>query len=221
MKKILVVSPHADDETLGAGGYLLKHRDLKDEIYWLNVTNARTEYGYTEKEQYDGVNQTQKVSERYGMKKFYDLCLEPAALDKYDKSFLINKFSEIIKEVEPNIVIIPFQFDVHSDHKVVFETMYSCTKSFRYPYVEMILSMEILSETDYAVSTQGFSPNLYVDISEYIDEKVSIMNEYENEIKPSPFPRNEDAIRGLAKFRAAACNVEYAEAFQILRKIEY
>ena len=99
MKKILVVSPHADDETLGAGGYLLKHRDLKDEIYWLNVTNARTEYGYTEKEQYDGVNQTQKVSERYGMKKFYDLCLEPAALDKYDKSFLINKFSEIIKEV--------------------------------------------------------------------------------------------------------------------------
>ena len=64
MKKILVVSPHADDETLGAGGYLLKHRDLKDEIYWLNVTNARTEYGYTEKEQYDGVNQTQKVSER-------------------------------------------------------------------------------------------------------------------------------------------------------------
>lgn len=47
------------------------------------------------------------------------------------------------------------------------------------------------------------------------------MNEYENEIKPSPFPRNEDAIRGLAKFRAAACNVEYAEAFQILKKIEY
>lgn len=25
MKKILIISPHADDETLGAGGYLLKH----------------------------------------------------------------------------------------------------------------------------------------------------------------------------------------------------
>lgn len=24
MKKILIISPHADDETLGAGGYLLK-----------------------------------------------------------------------------------------------------------------------------------------------------------------------------------------------------
>ena len=32
MIKILVVSPHTDDETLGAGGYLLRHKELGDEI---------------------------------------------------------------------------------------------------------------------------------------------------------------------------------------------
>ena len=30
--KILVVAPHADDETLGCGGTLLKHKKTGDEI---------------------------------------------------------------------------------------------------------------------------------------------------------------------------------------------
>ena len=66
----------------------------------------------------------------------------------------------------------------------------------------------------------GYVPNYYVDISGYLEEKIAIMKEYKNEIKESPFPRNEQAIRGLAKYRAAACNVEYAEAFRVLKEIE-
>lgn len=38
--KIMAVSPHPDDETLGAGGSLLKLRDLGNEIYWLNITDV-------------------------------------------------------------------------------------------------------------------------------------------------------------------------------------
>lgn len=71
MKKILIISPHADDETLGAGGYLLKHRDLKDEIYWINVTNANIKYGYTKQEQENWEIWGKRVSDRYGGKKIY------------------------------------------------------------------------------------------------------------------------------------------------------
>ena len=45
MKKILVVAPHADDETLGCGGTLLKHCNQGDEIYWLIVTDMSLESG--------------------------------------------------------------------------------------------------------------------------------------------------------------------------------
>ena len=46
MKKIIVVAPHPDDETLGCGGTLLKHKADGDEIYWLIVTNISEKYGW-------------------------------------------------------------------------------------------------------------------------------------------------------------------------------
>lgn len=218
--KVLVVSPHTDDETLGAGGIILKYANTGNEVYWLNVTNAKEEYGYTKEEEWRGKEQVEKVANLYGVKEYIDLNLEPAGLDKYRTSELVRLFAEIVKKIEPQVVIIPYKNDVHTDHRIVFETMYSCTKAFRYPSIRKVLCMEIISETDYAVADEGFVPNYYVDISDYIDKKIDIMKVYESEIGNSPFPRNEEAIRGLAKYRAAACNAHYAEAFRLLKEIE-
>lgn len=44
--KILVVSPHPDDETLGAGGSLLKWKNAGNEISWLNITDVDGGGGY-------------------------------------------------------------------------------------------------------------------------------------------------------------------------------
>ena len=46
--KIMVISPHPDDETLGAGGSILKFKDLGNEIYWLNNTDVETGGGYND-----------------------------------------------------------------------------------------------------------------------------------------------------------------------------
>ncbi len=35
MKKVLFISVHPDDETLGAGGTILKHKNNGDQIFWL------------------------------------------------------------------------------------------------------------------------------------------------------------------------------------------
>ena len=40
MKRILVIAVHPDDETLGCGGTLLKHKKKGERIYWLILTKA-------------------------------------------------------------------------------------------------------------------------------------------------------------------------------------
>ncbi len=68
---------------------------------------------------------------------------------------------------------MPFKGDIHSDHRVVFNALYSCTKSFRYSFIEKILMMETISETDFAppLNENAFLPNYYVEISEFIKIK--------------------------------------------------
>ena len=40
--KILAIAPHPDDETLGCGGTLLKHKNNGDEINWLIITDINS-----------------------------------------------------------------------------------------------------------------------------------------------------------------------------------
>ncbi len=80
---------------------------------------------------------------------------------------------------------------------------------------------EILSETDFApaLPETSFFPNIFSDISQYLDRKIEIMREYRDEMREHPFPRSEQSIRSLATLRGATANVEYAEGFMLLREI--
>lgn len=220
IRRVLVVSPHPDDETLGAGGTLLKYKARGDEIFWLNITNMKTEYGYSQDLVDKRNREIKRVAELYGFNGIYNLELEPAGLDKYKVSEVIMSLSKIISEVKPNVLLLPYKHDIHSDHLIVFNWLMSCTKSFRYPFITKILAMEILSETDFAVADEGFVPNFFVDISEHWEEKMKILNVYESEIHNHPFPRSEESTKSLALLRGASAGVRYAEAFKIIKEID-
>lgn len=77
--------------------------------------------------------------------------------------------------------------------------------------------MEILSETDQSQRESGFAPNVFIDISQYIDKKLDIIKIYKSEIDVAPFPRNENAIKGLAAYRGATAYQEYSESFYLIK----
>ena len=218
MSKVLVVAVHPDDETLGCGGTLLKHKDKGDEIYWLICTETNTDntfYRTREKE-------ISKASELYNFDKVYNLGLKTMQVDEYSMSELIGKISKIINDVQPAIIYLPFKGDVHSDHRKIFEAAYCCTKSFRYPFIKKIYMMEVLSETEFVPSTKedSFIPNVFVDITAYIDKKIEIMKNFESEMGEHPFPRSERNLRALATLRGATVSCEYAESFVLLKEIQ-
>jgi len=220
MNKVLVIAVHPDDETLGCGGTLLKHKDAGDEIYWLLVTSMKEEYGFELGAVEVRRKEIEKVSSLYNFDGVYDLDFPTMQLDTVPYSGLIRSISGVFGEVEPNIVYLPFKNDVHTDHQIAFNAAYSCTKVFRCPSIKKIMTMETLSETEYASGTNedSFTPNMFVGITDFIDRKIEIMNHYKNEIGSHPFPRSERNIRALATFRGATAGCEYAESFMILRE---
>jgi LmbE family N-acetylglucosaminyl deacetylase len=221
MNKILVVAVHPDDETLGCGGTLLKHKADGDEIHWLIATSIKESEGFNKSLVKKREGEIESVEKLFNFDSVNRLGLSTTKVDKYGISELIKKFSSIINKVQPNIIYLPFKADVHSDHKYIFDAAYSCTKIFRYPFIKKIYMMETLSETEFSVSTKGdyFVPNVFVDISKYIDKKIELMNLYEGETNKHPFPRSERNIRALATYRGATSGCEYSESFMLIKEI--
>lgn len=214
MSKVLVVAVHPDDETLGCGGTLLKHRAQNDDIVWLICTSTPEKSDKRQKE-------IKTVAELVNFTKTIQLELPTTRVDTYPMSELINKIATIINEEKPHTIYLPFKSDVHSDHRKIFEAAYSCTKSFRYPFIKKVLMMETLSETEFAPSTKEdcFVPNVFVDISDYFKKKCEILRVYQSELGQHPFPRSERNVTALATLRGATAGCEYAESFVLLKEI--
>lgn len=215
--KILVVAVHPDDETLGCGGTLLKHKANSDKIHWLICTTLNKNNSYYKKRE----KEISKVSKLYKFNSIHQLQFETTKVDQYSMSDLIKSISIVINKVRPNIIYLPFKGDIHTDHKKIFEASYSCTKSFRYPFIKKIYMMETLSETEFASSIKkdSFTPNTFVDISRFITKKIKIMKVFKSEIKKHPFPRSEKNIKALATFRGSTAGCKFAESFMLLKKI--
>jgi N-acetylglucosamine malate deacetylase 1 len=218
MNKVAIIAPHPDDETLGCGGTILKHIENGDEVFWIIVTGGKdsTIFANVDIKQYN--ENIEIVAKTYKFTSVIRLDLPVVRLDTIPEHTIYDAISDVFKTLKPNIVYIPNLNDVHSDHQIISRVMVSCTKNFRFPYIEKIYMYETLSETDYSVSTQNYAfvPNYFVDITNYIEKKIGIMQLFTTEIMPAPYPRSVHAIKGMAAYRGARISVMYAEAFVLL-----
>lgn len=218
--RVLVVSPHPDDETLGAGGTILKLIDEGNDVYWLNITAMLNERKFSKESIERRELQLKDIEDFYGFTGSYHLKFPSTELEMIDSSEAIEIIGNIVKEIKPDMMILPDYNDAHSDHAKVFEWCYACTKAFRFPFVKKIITMEIVSETDFGRPNNPFVPNYYVDITGYVEKKIQAMQIYDTELGEPPFPRSEENIRALAVVRGATAGVRFAEAFRIIKYIE-
>ncbi len=222
MEKVIVISAHPDDEILGAGGTLLKHKANGDILAWLIVTNISEEMGFG----FEKVNlrqiEIENVANRIGCSEVYKLDYPTMSLNPITVNEMIPKISKIFSDFKPTVIYVMNRSDAHSDHRYTFEAVVACTKSFRYPFIKKVLMYECISETEFApmLHEKVFIPNYFVDISDFFEEKLSIMEIYDSELGDHPFPRSLKNIESLAVFRGASVGVKYSEAFQLLKYID-
>jgi LmbE family N-acetylglucosaminyl deacetylase len=222
MKKVILISAHPDDETLGCGGTLLKHLFNNDEVYWLNVTDVFENEGFSKERVDSRAHEIERVFNSYGFKEVIKFDYPTMSLESASIKTMIPKISEVFMRIKPEIIYVVNRSDAHSDHRITFDAVMACTKSFRYPFIKQVMMYECISETEFApaLPEKSFIPNHFVDISDFMDKKVEIMNVYESELDVHPFPRSIRNIKALSTFRGAMIGEEYAEAFQLLLSID-
>ena len=219
-KKVLIIAPHADDETLGCGGTILRHKNNNDEVYWLLVTSLSVSSGYSKEAIDIRKLEIDKVDKLYDFKSRFELNHHPADLDSLSLKTLINNLKQVLEKVKPNTIYMPHFGDVHSDHRVICDAVFACTKSFRNEYIKKIIAYETISETEFNMKGRdyAFVPNLWINIEDFIDKKLEIMNTYVSEISNHPFPRSKKNILSLSSIRGSNVGLKSAEAFMILKE---
>ena len=67
--KVLFISVHPDDETLGCGGTIFKHANQNDDLYWLILTEVNELLGYSKEFILQRTNQIKDISQEYEFSK--------------------------------------------------------------------------------------------------------------------------------------------------------
>ena len=214
----LVIAPHHDDEILGVGGTIAKMIASGHEMNVCVVTKGCAPL-FDENVVEQVRRESNLAHERIGIKKTYYLDYPAAMLETVDRYKLNGAILEAIVETKPDVVFIPHRGDMQIDHKIVAD---ACMVALRPKYnhnIKSIYAYETVSETGWDIPNvvNEFIPNVYSDITDYIETKVELFSFYESQIGDYPDMRSERTIRALASYRGSSVNVEAAEAFMLIR----
>lgn len=220
--KILVLAAHADDETLGCGGTIAKLISQKFPCHIHVVTgHGKDKHPIFKNELFEKVRNEFKNAINYLGSPSYSLGDLPAAMLNDIPTYLVNnEIHNIVSKFNPNTVFIPSQKDLHLDHKII---NYASKVALR-PYLRNnsnlfnIIEYEVPSETNIFTDdlNDNFAPNLYVDISEQINNKLKAFSEYKSQIQELNQPRSIKGIESLASYRGINIGVKFAESFNII-----
>jgi LmbE family N-acetylglucosaminyl deacetylase len=218
MKRVLIIAPHMDDEVLGCGGVIAKHKSNADETTVVFI--AHRVYNHRFDERRNNIEKTNALRARailgYADAIFLDLPDE--RLDAAIQEIVIP-LEKHIREIQPEIVYIPFRGDNNQDHRAVFDAARVVLRPVATPFIKNIYMYEVPSSTEQSppLPENAYLPSYYVDIKKDIDKKLAALSCYESEIRVYPHPRSLDGVRIWSQKRGMEIGFEYAEAFMILR----
>ncbi|MFB2933861.1 PIG-L deacetylase family protein [Aerosakkonemataceae cyanobacterium BLCC-F154] len=219
-KKILIIAPHPDDEVLGVGGTMARFAAEGAEVYVVVATKG---YPPDFPEELSQIVREQALvaHQLLGVKETQFLPLPAANLDSVPYREINHKLLEVFRNIQPEILYIPFNGDLHVDHQRIFLSALVAARPNGINAPRKIYAYETLSETNWNAPylTPNFVPNVFVDISSYLEMKIQAMEIYASQIKPFPHERSPETLRALATLRGSTVGRFAAEAFVLVREI--
>ena len=223
-QRLLVITPHADDEIFGCAGTIAKVKAHGGEVYVICISVA-------DLEQYDMAVSEVKASTRKdeffrGMEVLgvddseilYDDDETHLRLDKMGRRDLIHaicKQSRLgIDHLKPSMVALP-SISFNQDHEALFRAGFTACRPHTgndSNYPKTVLAYD--SPTHFwNVERDKFHPNFYVDISDYTDVKKKALQCHASQLREAPHFLSLDMLERQMYMRGHEICVTAAEAF--------
>ncbi len=212
-KRILALCPHPDDESIGAGGFLLAHRDFA-EIHLVCLCNGAGGGSL------GNINPDPSalVNARHAEFRKVADTLHAASVQHLDypdgdipcSAAAVERLRSIVRNIRPDVVVLPWFLDGHIDHQRA-NMLYaqSCAD-----LDATVLGYEIWSLLE---------PNAIFDITEYLTEKLLLIQNYTSQLRTVDYVQYASGLANVRAYHAALCPLRSgaAEAFVALPNREY
>ncbi|NLK51844.1 MAG: PIG-L family deacetylase [Syntrophomonadaceae bacterium] len=216
-QRVLVFSPHPDDDLIGCGGSIAKHIGQGDLVTVVYMTSGEAGSLHYSKSDLARIREAEaaKAAAVLGLT---DLIFfqRPDGYLNYNRENLIPIIN-LIREKQPNLVYLPHKNDLHKDHIRTYElVMEACTRASGpwFPECEgQPWSVDII--LGYEVWTPLSEVSYIEDITSFMDLKVEALKQHKSQIQDI---RYDEAIRGLNRYRGIMSGKgEYCECFQVIK----
>lgn len=219
MKKVAIIAAHPDDEAFGCGGTILKYKFQQAQIYFLWLTDgvgARSQKPEDLLTRQSGCDKALSFIKPhfYKHENFPDNRLDTVPFLK-----IVQSVENFLSYTKPDTVFTHFINDLNIDHVLTCRAVMTATRPGSATFVKEIYSFEVASSTEWAVGVEKFTPDTYIDITDYIGQKKQYINCYEEEMRTHPHPRSKKNIIGKNALRGGEVNTRFAESFVTLRRV--
>ena len=199
-KRALVLSPHTDDGELGAGATIARLVEEGTKVEYVALSAPLEEL---KKEVYRALRCFDTSSNGVNLDLWnYERRLFPKYRQQIlDRLYLINK------RYNPDLVLMPSNYDTHQDHETVNREAKRCFKKSTILGYILRWNCEIVKE------------DVFIEITEeQLAKKIQALHQYYSQIKQDRkyfnpmFHQYEAFVRGLTR-----TDTGYAEAFELIR----
>lgn len=220
-KSVLIVAAHPDDEVLGCGATMARHRAEGSRVTVLLMADGvgARERAVDIKELATRQAAARRACEELGVKDLTLLDYPDNCMDQVALLDIVQDIEKAIRGCKPDIVYTHHGGDVNIDHRRVHDAVVAACRPTPGFGVRLLLFFETPSSTEWRPPTSlpPFAPNWYVDVSEYLPLKLAALAAYGGEMRAFPHPRSAKAVTHLAGWRGATVGVAAAEAFELGR----
>lgn len=217
--KVLIVAAHPDDEVLMCGALSRKLSNNGVEIKTLILGEGITSRDNYTQEEVDLLHsQVETANKLIGSQLIHLHDFSDNRFDSVDLLDIVKVISKYKNDFVPDTIITHYRNDLNIDHRRTYEAVITATRPMEDECIKNILSGEVLSSTEWQFP-HTFSPNIFYDVSDTLESKISAMKVYSSEIRQYPHPRSIEGIINTSKYWGMQIGLKECEVFELIRLI--